>query len=55
MQFDWNPEKNEWLKRNRKISFEEIALLLGGRQSLESGRSSESEKISKSKSFPDPD
>ena len=28
MQFDWNPEKNEWLKRNRKISFEEIALLL---------------------------
>ena len=28
MQFDWNPEKNKWLKRNRKISFEEIALLL---------------------------
>ena len=28
MQFDWNPEKNEWLKKNRKISFEEIALLL---------------------------
>ena len=28
MQFDWNPEKNEWLKRNRKISFEGIALLL---------------------------
>ena len=29
MQFDWNPKKNEWLKKNRKISFEEIALLLG--------------------------
>ena len=28
MQFDWNPEKNEWLKRNRKVYFEEIALLL---------------------------
>lgn len=26
--FDWNPEKNEWLKENRGISFEEIALLL---------------------------
>ena len=29
MQFDWNPDKNEWLKRERGISFEEIALLLG--------------------------
>ena len=29
MQFDWNPKKNEWLKKNRKICFEEIALLLG--------------------------
>ena len=29
MQFDWNPKKNEWLKKNRKISFEEIPLLLG--------------------------
>jgi len=28
MQFDWNPEKNEWLKRNRDIAFEEISLLL---------------------------
>jgi uncharacterized DUF497 family protein len=26
--FDWDPEKNEWLKANRGISFEEIALLL---------------------------
>jgi uncharacterized DUF497 family protein len=26
--FDWNPEKNEWLKDERGISFEEIALLL---------------------------
>jgi len=26
--FDWDPEKNEWLKENRAISFEEIALLL---------------------------
>ena len=28
MKFDWNPEKNEWLKAERNISFEEIALLL---------------------------
>jgi len=26
--FDWDPEKNAWLKENRGISFEEIALLL---------------------------
>jgi len=32
MQFDWDPEKNEWLKRERGISFEEIALLLGSGQ-----------------------
>lgn len=29
MLFDWDPEKNEWLKRERGISFEEIALLIG--------------------------
>jgi len=29
VKFDWNPEKNEWLKKKREISFEEIALLLG--------------------------
>ncbi len=28
MRFDWNPEKNEWLKELRNISFEEIATLL---------------------------
>ena len=28
MDFDWDPEKNAWLKENRGISFEEIALLL---------------------------
>ena len=28
MNFDWDPEKNEWLKENRGISFEEISLLL---------------------------
>ena len=28
MHFDWNPEKNEWLKKERKISLEEITLLL---------------------------
>lgn len=28
MQFDWNSEKNDWLKEQRGISFEEIALLL---------------------------
>lgn len=28
MKFDWDPEKNEWLKENRNISFEEIAFLL---------------------------
>lgn len=24
MKFDWNPEKNEWLKKNRNISFEQV-------------------------------
>jgi uncharacterized DUF497 family protein len=24
MKYDWNPEKNEWLKKERKISFEEV-------------------------------
>ncbi len=24
MIFEWNPEKNEWLKENREISFERI-------------------------------
>jgi len=28
VKFDWSPEKNEWLKKERNISFEEIALLL---------------------------
>lgn len=29
MIFEWDPEKNDCLKRQRGISFEEIALLLG--------------------------
>ncbi|MCF6286212.1 MAG: BrnT family toxin [Candidatus Hydrogenedentes bacterium] len=24
MKYDWNPEKNEWLKQNRNTSFEEV-------------------------------
>jgi uncharacterized DUF497 family protein len=28
MKYDWNPEKNELLKRERKISFEEIVFHL---------------------------
>lgn len=28
MRFEWNPEKNEWLKRERDISFEEIVFHL---------------------------
>ena len=24
MKCDWNPDKNEWLKKNRNISFEQI-------------------------------
>jgi uncharacterized DUF497 family protein len=27
--FDWNNEKNEWLKKERDISFEEILLAIG--------------------------
>ena len=27
--FEWNPERNKWLKEKRGISFEEIAFLLG--------------------------
>ncbi|MFH1856706.1 MAG: toxin [Candidatus Omnitrophota bacterium] len=28
MKYEWNPEKNEWLKKERKISFENIAFHL---------------------------
>ena len=24
MKYDWNPDKNNWLKKNRNISFEQI-------------------------------
>jgi len=24
MQYEWNPEKNEWLKKERNISFEQV-------------------------------
>ena len=29
MRFDWNSEKNEWLKINRGISFEQIIFHIG--------------------------
>jgi uncharacterized DUF497 family protein len=29
MKYDWNSDKNEWLKTNRNISFEEIIYHLG--------------------------
>jgi len=29
MKYEWNPEKNEWLKQNRNISFEQIIFHLG--------------------------
>ena len=29
MKYDWNSEKNEWLIKNRGISFEEIIYLIG--------------------------
>jgi hypothetical protein len=32
VQFDWDPEKNEQLKKERGIPFEEISLLLAGGQ-----------------------
>ena len=28
MKFDWNPEKNKWLRENRDVSFEEITCLI---------------------------
>ena len=28
MKYDWNPEKNEWLKKERKISFEVVVFHL---------------------------
>lgn len=28
MRFEWNPQKNEWLKRERNISFEKIVFHL---------------------------
>ena len=32
MNFDWDPEKNEKLKQERGVSFEEIVFLLGERK-----------------------
>ena len=29
MKYEWNPAKNEWLKKNRNISFEQIIFHLG--------------------------
>ena len=29
MKYEWNPEKNVWLKKYRKISFEQIIFHLG--------------------------
>ena len=29
MKYDWNPDKNDWLKKNRHISFEQIIFHLG--------------------------
>lgn len=28
MRYEWNPEKNQWLRKERNISFEEIVLHL---------------------------
>ena len=28
MKYDWNPEKNEWLKKERKLSFEQVVFHL---------------------------
>ncbi|MBI5418366.1 toxin [Candidatus Poribacteria bacterium] len=28
MRFDWNPDKNKWLKKNRGINFDEITCLI---------------------------
>ena len=29
MRFEWNPEKNAWLRERRRISFDEIVVHLG--------------------------
>ena len=29
MKYEWNPEKNKWLNKNRNISFEQIIFHLG--------------------------
>ena len=29
MRFEWSPEKNDWLKKNRGISFEQVIFHLG--------------------------
>ncbi len=29
MRFEWKPEKNAWLRRHRRISFDEIVVHLG--------------------------
>lgn len=32
---DWTEEKNDWLKKNRNISFEEIELLISQGETIE--------------------
>ena len=32
MRYEWNPEKNEWLKSTRSVSFEQIAGMLLDKQ-----------------------
>lgn len=33
--FQWNNEKNEWLKKNREVSFEQVVILLEREDVLE--------------------
>lgn len=33
--FRWDEEKNEWLKKNRRVSFEQVVRLIEGKEVLE--------------------
>ncbi len=51
MIFDWDPAKNEWLKKERGISFEDIALLLSSGKLWKATRHPNRKKYPKQKVF----
>ena len=49
--FDWNDDKNELLKKERGVSFEQVELAIASGDLLDRVRHPNSDKISEPKSF----